>query len=75
MTEALLEPRVGGRWYEKCADGSECDWGHVLVWEPPHRLVVTWQVNGRWQYDADPATQPKLRFASLRLAPTGPESS
>jgi uncharacterized protein YndB with AHSA1/START domain len=66
MTEALLEPRVGGRWYEKCADGSECDWGHVLVWEPPHRLVVTWQVNGRWQYDADPAhaTEIEIRFTS-----------
>jgi uncharacterized protein YndB with AHSA1/START domain len=55
MAEAVLEPRQGGRWYEKGVDGSECDWGRVLAWEPPHRLVVTWQINGHWQYDPDPA--------------------
>ena len=55
MADAVLEPREGGRWYERGADGSECEWGRVLTWEPPHRLVVTWQINGSWQYDDDPA--------------------
>jgi uncharacterized protein YndB with AHSA1/START domain len=44
----MIEPHVGGRWYEKGVDGSECDWGTVLAWEPPHRVVVTWQINGEW---------------------------
>jgi uncharacterized protein YndB with AHSA1/START domain len=72
MAEAILEPREGGRWYERGIDGSECDWGRVLAWEPPHRLVVTWQVNGYWQYDPDPdhASEIEIRFTA-----DGPEQT
>lgn len=66
MAEAVLEPRPGGRWYERGVDGSECDWGRVLAWEPPRRLVVTWQINGAWQYDPDPehASEIEIRFTA-----------
>jgi uncharacterized protein YndB with AHSA1/START domain len=66
MAEAILEPRVGGRWYERGVDGTECDWGHVLEWQPPHRLVVTWQINGDWQYDPEPAhaSEIEVRFTA-----------
>ncbi len=55
MAEAILEPRAGGRWYERDADGSECDWGEVLAYDPPRRLVLSWHLNGEWAYDPDPA--------------------
>jgi uncharacterized protein YndB with AHSA1/START domain len=66
MAEAVLEPREGGRWYERGVDGSQCDWGRVLAWEPPHRLVVTWQINGQWRYDPDPdhASEIEVRFTA-----------
>lgn len=72
MAEAILEPRVGGRWYERAVDGSECEWGRVLVWEPPHRLVVTWQINGNWQYDPDPARASEVE---IRFVASGPRET
>jgi uncharacterized protein YndB with AHSA1/START domain len=72
MAEVVLEPRNGGRWYERGVDGSECDWGTVLAWEPPHRIVVTWQINGQWQYDPDlaHASEIEVRFSADGLAQT-----
>lgn len=55
LAEAVIEPRVDGRWYERGVDGSECDWGKVLVFEPPGRLVLTWQLNSQFEYDPDPS--------------------
>jgi len=54
-TEVVLEPFAGGRWYERAADGTETDWGIVLAWQPPGRLLLTWQVSSSWTYEPDPA--------------------
>lgn len=53
--DVVIEPRPGGRWYEKAADGSECDWGFVTAYEPPHRLLLAWHLNPDWDFDPEPA--------------------
>jgi uncharacterized protein YndB with AHSA1/START domain len=59
---ATIEPFVGGRWYEAGQDGSESDWGKVLAWEPPARLVLAWQLNSDFRYDPDLITEVEVRF-------------
>ena len=63
--DAIIEPRVGGRWYERGDDGSTCDWGSVLSWEPPSRLVLSWDINADWQYDPDLKTEIEVHFVAV----------
>jgi uncharacterized protein YndB with AHSA1/START domain len=60
--DAIIEPHVGGRWYERGEDGSTCQWGSVLSWEPPLRLVLSWDITADWQYDPDLKTEIEIRF-------------
>lgn len=61
----VLEGRVGGRWYEVGSDGAECEWGKVLLWEPPRRLILGWQVDGDWKYDPTFVTEVEVVFTAL----------
>lgn len=58
----VIEPRAGGRWFERAPDGTECDLGKVLTWEPPARLVLAWQLDPKFQYQPDLITEVELRF-------------
>jgi len=60
--DAVIEPRVGGRWYERGEDGSTCDWGSVLAWEPNTRLVLSWDIDANFQYDPELKTEIEVRF-------------
>ncbi|HUL66115.1 MAG TPA: SRPBCC family protein [Burkholderiaceae bacterium] len=62
IAEIVMEPRTGGRWYERGADGSECDWGRVLAWEPPLRILLAWQIDAAWKFDPSLVTEVEIRF-------------
>jgi uncharacterized protein YndB with AHSA1/START domain len=53
MTRTVLEPEIGGRCYSEQADGSSCQWGRVLAWEPPGRFVMAWQITPSWEFEPD----------------------
>jgi uncharacterized protein YndB with AHSA1/START domain len=60
--EHIVEPRVGGRWYAVGEDGSTCQTGYVIEWDPPRALVLAWQLNADWQFDPDLVTEVEVRF-------------
>jgi uncharacterized protein YndB with AHSA1/START domain len=65
QADVILERQAGGRWYELGADGAECEWGKVLVWEPPTRLILAWQIDADWKYDPTLVTEVEVTFTAL----------
>jgi uncharacterized protein YndB with AHSA1/START domain len=54
LAEMVFEPRAGGHVYDRGVDGSECRWARVLVYEPPNRFVISWDISLQWQLESDP---------------------
>lgn len=69
IAESVFEPRAGGRVYDRGVDGSECQWGRVLVYEPPDRIVFSWDINPMWQIESD---LDKTSEVEVRFMPDGP---
>ena len=66
----MLEPRLGGRWLEIAEDGTEtCD-ATIIIWDPPHRFVMLWQINAQWQPDQSMKSEVDVRFVA-----DGPEAT
>jgi uncharacterized protein YndB with AHSA1/START domain len=64
MKRTVLESRAAGRWYSICEDGTECDVGKVLTWDPPSRVVLAWQLTAAFEYDPSFVTEVEVTFAA-----------
>jgi uncharacterized protein YndB with AHSA1/START domain len=64
IAETVFEPRAGGRLFDRGVDGSECQWARVLAYEPPDRVVISWDISPRWQVetDLDKTSEVEVRF-------------
>jgi uncharacterized protein YndB with AHSA1/START domain len=66
IAETVFEPRAGGHLYDRGVDGSECRWARVLAYEPPNRVVISWDISPQWQIetDLDKTSEVEVRFIS-----------
>lgn len=64
LADTIIEPRDGGRWYQVGEDGSQCDIGRVLAWQPPERLLLAWQLNADWAFDPELLTEVEVTFVA-----------
>jgi uncharacterized protein YndB with AHSA1/START domain len=69
LAETVFEPRVGGYIVDRGVDGSECRWARVLAYEPPDRVVFSWDLNQQWQIEADPEKTSEVEVRFVAEAP------
>jgi uncharacterized protein YndB with AHSA1/START domain len=70
IAETVFEPRVGGGIYDRGVDGSECRWARVLAYDPPERVVFSWDIGPTWQIESDPD---KVSEVEVRFTAEAPE--
>ena len=70
IADSVFEPRKGGRVYDRGVDGSECQWARVLAYEPPDRVVISWDISPQWQIETGPE---KTSEVEVRFIPEGPD--
>lgn len=69
IAETVFELRKGGSIYDKGVDGSECRWARVLAYEPPNRVVISWDISPRWQIETDHAKTSEVDVRFIAEAP------
>jgi uncharacterized protein YndB with AHSA1/START domain len=69
IAETVFEGHVGGNIYDRGVDGSECRWARVLAYEPPERVVFSWDISPQWQIEADPARTSEVEVRFIAEAP------
>ena len=69
IAESVFEPRVGGHIYDRATDGSECRWARVLAYDPPHRVVFSWDIGPQWQVETDPELTSEVEVRFVAEAP------
>jgi uncharacterized protein YndB with AHSA1/START domain len=69
IAETVFEPRAGGRVYDRGTDGSECQWARVLAYEPPDRVVISWDINPRWQIETNVEKTSEVEVRFIAEAP------
>ena len=70
LAEMVFEPFVGGHIIDRGTDGSECRWSRVLAYDPPNRVVFSWDISLQWQVETDPAKASEIEIAFTELTPT-----
>ena len=70
IAETVFEPRAGGGITDRAADGSECRWARILAFEPPDRVVFSWDISPQWQIETDPDRTSEVE---VRFVPEGPD--
>jgi uncharacterized protein YndB with AHSA1/START domain len=69
IAETIFERRAGGRVFDRGVDGSECQWARVLAYEPPSRVVFSWDINPRWQLEDDVARTSEVEVVFISEGP------
>jgi uncharacterized protein YndB with AHSA1/START domain len=66
IAESVFEPRVGGHIFDRGVDGSVCRWARVLAYEPPDRVLFSWDISPQWQIESDPekTSEVDVRFVA-----------